>query len=160
VTVIVICACLALAGCGSDAGTPEPTATQVATVAATPTPPATPAAIGEIVWTAAVDPATNAPAGSLAALPDDSAQVVAALPVGSLPAGTVLTAHWTIDGDPLPSLDPPPVTVQQDRADAWVAWTLTWSGDETWPIGTLGIAIEVDGSEQRTGEIPIVRANG
>jgi hypothetical protein len=128
-------------------------------VPATPTPVPPPAGIGEIVWTAAVDPATNAPTEPLNALRNDAPQVVAALPIERLPEGTVLQAHWTIDGTPLPALDPEPVTVETSRADAWVAWTLRWEGDQPWPTGQLGIEVEVNGEPRGRAEIPIVRPN-
>lgn len=153
---VVLVACLTLAGCGSGGGdAPEATVPPPAT----PSPPATPAGVGEIVWTAAVDPATHAPTDSLAALPNDAPQVIAALPVETLPAGTVLQARWSIDGAPLPALDPDPVTVGEGRVGAWVTWTLRWEGDQPWPIGVLGIIVEINGEARQQADIPIVRPN-
>jgi hypothetical protein len=155
---MALVAAFVLAGCGSDAGTEaEPTATAppVATVTPTPAPAVT---LGEVVWTTDVDPASGAPVGELTALPNDAERVVAVVPAPSLPAGTVVQARWTIDGEPLPELDPAPVTVDESRADAWLSWSLTWTAEQPWPIGRLGISIEVNGEVQREGEIRIVRA--
>jgi hypothetical protein len=154
---LAVLACLALAACGSG-GDSEPTATVVAQPTVTPTPPLV--EVGEVVWTSAVDPATGSPVDRLTALPNTAPRVIATVNVASLPAGTSLQARWTIDGDPLPALEPAPVTVEAARANAWIAWTLTWDSDQPWPVGRLGIAIEVNGETQRTGEIPIVRDGG
>jgi hypothetical protein len=150
---VVLAACVVLAGCGSGGGdAPEPTEA--------PTSPAvTLAGIGEIVWTAAVEPSTQAPRESLATLPNDAPLVIAALPVETLPAGTVLQAHWMIDGEPLPALDPEPVTVKEGLVGAWVTWTLRWEGKQPWPVGRLGIVVEIDGADDQRAEIPIVRPN-
>jgi hypothetical protein len=150
---VVLAACVVLAGCGSGGGdAPEPTEA--------PTSPAvTLAGIGEIVWTAAVEPSTQAPRESLATLPNDAPLVIAALPVETLPAGTVLQAHWMIDGEPLPALDPEPVTVEEGLVGAWVTWTLRWEAEQPWPVGRLGIVVEIDGADDQRAEIPIVRPN-
>lgn len=150
--VVALVACIALAGCGADSADAPPTeapATQSVTLAG----------IGEIVWTEAVDPSTQAPVDPLVALPNDAPQVIAALPVETLPAGTVLRARWTIDGEPLPALDPDPVTVEEGLAGAWVTWTMRWESDQPWPIGRLGIVVEIDGADDQRAEIPIVRPN-
>jgi hypothetical protein len=151
---VAVIACLALAGCGSGGDAP-PTPT---VAPPTPTPVAALSGVGAVIWTAAVDPATNAPPEPLTALPNTAPQVTAAMPIETLPAGTALQARWTIDGDPLPALDPTPVTVEEGRSGAWVTWTLRWEGDQPWPIGRLGIVIEIDGAQVQESDIPIVRA--
>jgi hypothetical protein len=152
--VVTLVACAILTGCGSGGGGDAPAPT-----AAPPTASVSIAGVGEIVWTSAVDPSTNAPAEPLVALPNDAPLVIAALPVETLPAGTVLQARWTIDGDPLPELDPGPVTVEEGLAGAWVTWTLRWEADQPWPIGRLGIVVDIDGGDGQRAEIPIVRPN-
>lgn len=147
---LVLVACLALVACGDDgdtASSPEVTPT-----------PGVPEGIGAVVWATAVDPDTGAPVDALTALPNTAPRVVAALNIGTLPAGATVQARWTIDGEPLEALEPEPITVEEATADAWLAWTLTWSGEQPWPIGRLGIAIEINGEAAASGEIPIVRA--
>jgi hypothetical protein len=150
---VVLVACVVLAGCGAGNGAaPAPTEPPA-------TPPASLTGVGAIVWAAAVDPATQAPVEPLVALPNDAPQVIVALPVDTLPAGTVLQARWTIDGEPLPALDPAPMMVEEGLAGAWVTWTLRWEDEQPWPIGRLGITVEIDGADPLRAEIPIVRPN-
>lgn len=150
-----------LAGCGAeDDAPPAPTALDPVgaspTVAAPTQPPD--AALGEIVWTTAVAEGTGAPVDTLTTLPNDAGQVVAAVPVETLPAGVTLQARWSIDGTPLPTLDPAPLVVEEGRENAWVSWSLAWTSEQPWPIGTLGIEIEVNGEPRLGDEIIIVRA--
>lgn len=95
----------------------------------------------------------------LSSVPNDARRVVAAVQASSLPAGVTIQAHWSIDGTVVPGLDPEPIEVEEGRTDAWLAWTLTWNAEGPWPVGTLGIVIEVDGKPQLEDDIPIVRAN-
>ncbi len=145
---------LVVTGCGGDVATPEPTA--VPTVV--PTATQDQISLAQVVWATAVDPATGAPVDQLAALPNTTPQVVAAVDAGTLPAGVTFKASWTIDGDPLSGIDTQPVVVDAPRERAWVTWTLTWQSDRPWPLGTLGITIEANGEVRTSGEIPIVRA--
>jgi hypothetical protein len=148
---VVLIGCVLLAGCGGGDAPEATEAPATANVSLT--------GIGQIVWTTSVDAPTQAPGEPIAALPNDAPLVIAALPVETLPAGTVLQARWTIDGDPLPAIDPTPVTVEEGLAGAWVTWTLRWEGDQPWPIGRLGIVVEIDGAEPLRAELPIVRPN-
>ena len=161
--VSILLAVVVLAGCGAaDDAPPDPTATVA--VEATPTvlvptqPPDV--VLGEVVWTTAVAEGTGAPVDTLTTLPNDAGRIVAAVPVETLPAGITLQARWSIDGDPLPALDPAPLVVEEGRQDAWVSWSLSWTSDQPWPIGTLGIQIEVNGEPRLSDEIIIVRAQG
>jgi len=157
----VLLGLLVLAGCGADDdSSPDPAATVAAVgTPIVPTPTATvDVSLGDVVWTSAVDEATGAPVDDLTTLPNDASQVVAAVSAETLPAGVTLQARWTIDGDPLPALDPDPLVVDEGRQDAWVSWSLSWTSDQPWPIGTLGIQIEVNGEPRLSDEIVIVRA--
>ncbi len=62
-----------------------------------------------------------------------------------------------MDGSALTAVDPEPVVVDTDREETWISWSLRWTADEPWPIGVLGIVIEVGGESAVTSEIPIVR---
>ncbi len=154
---VALVGCIVLAGCGAGGGE---SAEQADTPVSAPgSPPVALAGVGDIVWATSVNPATQAPLDPLTALPNDALQVIAALPVETLPAGTVVRAHWTIDGEPLPALDPDPLTVEEGLAGAWLTWTLRWEGEQPWPIGRLGIVVEIDGAANWHGDIPIVRPN-
>lgn len=157
---ILLVGALALTGCGSgDGATSDPTATVVATPTAVATTVAPPEiTLGEVVWTSAIADGTGAPVDALTSLPNNASQVVAAVPVETLPAGVTIQASWSIDGDALPGLEPAPILVDEAREDAWLAWTLSWSSEQPWPIGRLGIHIQVDGETRLSDEIIIVRA--
>ena len=158
---LVALACVAfvllIAACG---GSGQSAADATATAeAALPTPTPIPLQLGELTWSSEVDPATGAPVDALTALPNDAPQVVAVLHVPSLPAGTTVQAHWTIDGDALPNLAPEPIVTEAPLEDAWLSWRLTWNDDQPWPIGALGIRVEIDGQEVANDDIRIVRAS-
>ncbi len=154
---LVVVLCLVLAACGSD---DAPGSNATATAEATPTATPMSLTIGEINWTSAVDRDTGEPLDTLNSLPNDADHVVAAIHAESLPPGTVIEAVWTIDGDPLPELTPEPITIASGREDAWIAWTLTWEDDQPWPVGRLGLSIDVNGEPWVADEIHIVRASG
>lgn len=154
VWMVASCLVLAtLAGCGDDGGTPPP---------ASPTAPATPiptvvVTFDEVTWATATDDVTGAPFGIVTTLPNSAPRVYASVHADRLPAGAEIQAHWTIDGEPLPELEPRPVVIDAGRADAWISWSLTWTGEQPWPIGTLGIRIEVNGELKAQSEIMITR---
>lgn len=151
--VAVALALLTLAACGSGSSAPPPTATP-----APPSPTATPVpvTIGEIVWTAALDPDSGAPTEPLDTMSNALSEVHAAVPVPVLPTGAVFEARWSIDGQPLPDLAPAPVVVEREGVDGWVTFTLRWMSEEPWPIGSLGIEVIVAGEVVGTDSIPIV----
>lgn len=157
---ISLLAILVLVACGIDG---DDSADPTATIAVEPTDPAavttTPSVtLDDIVWTSAVAGEGGAPVDELTSLPNNAEQVVAAVHAGTLPEGVTLQAHWTIDGETLTGLEPEPLATDEARTDAWIAWTLTWTSDQPWPIGRLGIVIEVNGKVQASDEIFIVRA--
>ncbi len=108
--------------------------------------------IGTIVWASEVDPATQAPAGALETIPDNVAEIYAALPLTSIAAGSVVSASWSYNGVPLDTLTSA-VTASTATTDTWVAFRLDRvdSGtpaprsDEDWPDGEYGVVITVDG---------------
>lgn len=150
-----------LVACGGGNGSSQSSPTEASSTA-TPGPTPTPVAVtlGEVVWTTAVNEQTGAPTDSLTTLPNSAPRVYAAVQAELLPAGVPVQAHWTIDGDVLPELEPAAVVAEADRAAAWISWSLTWNADEPWPIGTLGIVIEVKGETEAASEILIVRDTG
>ncbi len=143
-----------LAGCGGDNSASQPTRTPSV---ATPEPTPVSFSFGQVVWATSIDTETGAPVDSLTTLSNIAPQVYASVQADMLPAGVFVQARWTIDGAELPALDPTPVTVDEDRADPWIIWGLTWTADEPWPVGVLGIEIEVNGDPSVASEILIVR---
>lgn len=153
-----LAAILVLTACGAGDDPPDPTVTPVlpSPTAVTPSPELS---LTEVVWTSGVAGGSGAPVDTLTTLPNTADRVVAAVQAESLPEGTTLQAHWTIDGERLPELDPEPLVVGEGRENAWIAWTLNWNANEPWPIGSLGIVIEVNGEVALSDEIFIVRSN-
>ncbi len=109
--------------------------------------------IGEVVWTGAVDPATQAPAEPLETIPDDAPEIYAALPLTSIAAGTVIGAAWSYNGVPLDTLSAS-VTASTASAGIWVAFRLERAenpatpeprSEADWPDGEYGVVITVDG---------------
>lgn len=109
--------------------------------------------IGEVVWTGAVDPATQAPAEPLETIPDDTPEIFATLPLTSIAAGTVIGATWSYNGVPLDTLTAS-VTASTASADTWVAFRLDRvenpatpepRSEADWPDGEYGVVITVDG---------------
>lgn len=142
-----------LVGCGGDNSESQPSPT---TSVATPEPTPVPVSFGQVVWATSIDSETGAPGDSLTTLPNSTSRVYASVQADLLPAGVPIQARWMIDGSELTDLDPAPVTVEEDRADAWISWSLTWTADDPWPIGVLGIEIEVNGETSAASEILIV----
>jgi hypothetical protein len=143
-----------LAGCGVGNGASPPTQTSSV---ATPEPTPVLVSFGQVVWASAIDTETGAPVDSLTTLSNMAPQVYASVQADMLPADVPVQARWTIDGAELSGLDPAPVTVDEDRAEPWISWSLTWTADEPWPVGVLGIEIEVNGETGAASEILIVR---
>lgn len=146
---------LVLTACGADDDPPDPTVTPIPTAVAPPPE----VSLTELVWTSGVAGDSGAPVDTLTTLPNTADRVVAAVQAESLPEGTTLQAHWTIDGERLSELDPEPLVVEEGRENAWIAWTLNWNANEPWPIGSLGIVIEVNGEVALSDDIFIVRSN-
>lgn len=118
--------------------------------------------IGRIVWSDAVDPATQAPTEPLETIPDDSAEIYAALPLTSVAAGTTISATWTYNGEPIETLASS-VTATAAATDTWVAFRLDRVDPATpvprsesdWPDGEYGIVVTVDGQAVHEATVTI-----
>lgn len=144
-----------LTGCGGDGGeTSAPLPTVLPTAVASLTP--VPVSLGEVTWSTGVDETTGAPVDSLTTLPHTAPAIYAVVPAAFLPAGASIQAHWTIDGSPLRALQPEPIVVEEDREDAWLSWSLAPTAEESWPVGSLGIDLEIDGEIVAASQIMIV----
>ncbi len=121
--------------------------------------------IGDVVWTSAVDPATQAPAESLDTIPSNAAEMYAALPLTSVAAGTVIGAAWSYNGVPLDALSSS-VTASVAATNTWVAFRLGRIDSGTpmprsesdWPDGDYGVVITVDGQVVQEGTVTVDEA--
>jgi len=145
---------LALTACGGGGG--EATETPNAGPAASPTaiPTAEPTMeLGAVVWTTSVSK-DGKPGEPVDAFPRDAAVIYAVAEVHHAPAGTKLTATWTLNGTPLPALEKA-VTIEDAADDGWVAFALTWNEDSPWPAGTLGVTIAAASGQEATGSVEL-----
>jgi len=108
-----------------------------------------------VVWSTDADPVTGAPGSAVTDVPQSVVTIHASLQTRSLPAGTTVTADWTIDGTPIPGVSQK-VTVDQARGPGWIEFHLAWTAAGTWPRGALGIAIAIDGVPTSSGSVQIV----
>jgi hypothetical protein len=131
---------------------------------ATPSPVASPAAsavsvtanaeLGEIVWARQIDPATNAPLRRATGFVTTDPAIHAVIPVIRILEGTVVSATWSYNGEPVPVLDAS-VTAAHSYENGWIAFSLTRPEGQIWPTGTYGIAIFVNGEEVLTADMLI-----
>lgn len=158
-----------LAACGGEPvpATPQlaPTAIATATVPPTPDPSATPvggfgndrAAVGPVVWTLALDPATGGPGQPVEAVPDDAARIWAAAPLVRATPGVRLRADWSYNGTDMPVLAAEAIATA--GGGAWAMFDLALPTGERWPVGDYTVTISVDGQPAVRGTIPVVAAD-
>jgi len=148
---------LLLHGCG-DAGDPQPPSTGEVTSSPTvvaPSPLASPAstpgtgfisssaALGEIVWSTAIETDSKRPTTPVTSLTSDVKRIYAVIPVNRLNEGTTLTAGWTYNGTPI-RVTTQVMTALRDTEDGWIEFHLAWTSPDPWPDGTYAISIQVD----------------
>ena len=148
---------LLLAACGGD--DPDSTPTVGPTTTAAPGDSAStqiPAAsIEPIVWTTAVDSTTNAPAEPVEQFSTEEQTIYAVVRVANLPAGAVLSASWTYNDAPLESATREIVPSQAYRA-GYVEFHLTRGDGQTWPEGSYGLTITLDGTVSQMAVVNVV----
>lgn len=108
-----------------------------------------------VTWTTAVDPETGAPENEVAAFPIDAPAIIAAVEVGELQAGTVLTATWRIDGVEVPQATMQ-VTAQQDLQEGWATFQFTRAPDRLFPLGKLEVQVTAGDGSEVTGSVDVV----
>ncbi len=143
---------LMLSACGGNGATdptPPPSAIPSTTDVRQP-----PLVLGSVVWTTGIDATTGEPVDRVETFPRDAVSIHAALEVGNLPAGSILTAAWEINGSPIEALEST-ITVDQARSLGWVEFRLDWVGEARWPVGTLTIRITANTGETVEGEARI-----
>jgi hypothetical protein len=148
IAVTLIVACALLAACGPDSDDPSETtepAQSTETIALTPTALSGPPRIGAAVWTNAVDPHTNAPAGPATPVIGDQT-IYAVFPIESLPAGSQLVARWFFNDTSLDALDSA-MRIDQDRVSGFVEFHIERTGVDPWPDGVYEIVV-TDGTDE------------
>jgi hypothetical protein len=149
-----------LAGCGgSSAKSPTATVAPPATATAVPpTPTPVPdAKIGKIVWTASIDPVTNAPGKPTETFRSDATALYAVIYVSDLRAGSVLSASWTYNDTALNGVGTSVVPTSL-YTGGYVQFHLARATGNAWPSGTYRIAVSLDGKVERTASIDVADA--
>ena len=148
---------LVLTACGGSGDEDRTSGLISAVTEATATPdlPPAPAELLGITWTTAVDPETQAPEGEVTSFPTDAPAIIAAVDVGELQAGTVLTATWSIDGVEVPQATMQ-VTAEQDLQEGWATFQFTRAADRLFPLGELEVRITAGDGSAVTGTVDIV----
>jgi hypothetical protein len=154
---IVFCA-LALVGCGSGGGdgAARPAATEAAhNIPPEPTPTPIVVTLSGVVWTTAVDPVTNAPQDNVTSYATTAPVIIAAVQVGSMPAGAELTATWWIDRAEVPEATMRVATDSLVR-EGWAKFQFTREEERRFPLGVLEVRITATGGREVTGSVEIV----
>jgi len=160
---IMVVTAMMLTACGSGGKqTPVSTATvpqlapATATVANLPpeSTPATPVVHEGVIWSTTIDPVTDAPGDAATEIPQSAKTVYAFVQTNGLPAGTTVTATWTIDGTPIPGISQS--KIEPAHGAGWIEFHLDWTAGGSWPRGALGISVAIDGKPASSGSVQIV----
>ena len=136
------------------AQTPDSPATPALSASPAASASAANAELGEIVWARDIDPATNEPVRRASGFVTTDPVIHAVVPVIRIVQGTVVSAAWSYNGEPVPALDTA-VTAERSYENGWIAFSLARPEDQIWPTGDYGITIFVDGVETQTAEMTV-----
>lgn len=141
---------LVIAACGGGGGEEEPVP---AAPTATPVPDPT-LELVDITWASELDRSTGEPVDEIDAFTTVSPAIIAVVQATDVPAGTELTAGWTIDGLEVPDATMR-VTVEQDMAVAWVAFEFIREEGRYFPLGELAVTVTTSTGESIDGAVRI-----
>lgn len=148
---MVLCL-LALVGCVAgdepattgpvDVAPSEPTRTSLTT-------------LSDVVWTTSIDPQTREPQDSVNSYAITAPVIIAAVEVGTMPAGEELTATWMIDGQDVPQAKMR-VTSETEISDGWATFQFTREEGRRFPLGVLEVQITAAGGGEVNGAVDIL----
>jgi hypothetical protein len=147
---------LSLVACGGDSE-PQPTPTAESTTqptAASTTQAQAPLEVRPPVWSTGVDPADGSPVDSIEWVATDAPVVYAVFETTAIPAGTSFSIAWTMNGTPVPGLNPT-LAMRVDAPAGWIEFHLDRTSETPWPEGVLEIKLTVDGEVVSTGSIEL-----
>jgi hypothetical protein len=120
---------------------------------ATPRANATPG-LGRIVWTAAIDQTTNAPTEPVSSYAPTAPRIIAAIPVGPLPAGSRIEATWEYNDSSLDAFTTQ--LFQSEMIDqVWITFHIERDPNVPWPIGTYEISVSVGETTVEVAEVEV-----
>jgi hypothetical protein len=137
---------LTACGTGSDSD-PEPTPTSEPTAEPTMEPTRGAATLPDVespVWASGVSPDDGSPVESLETVPTDADVIYAVFRTSEISAGTSFSIAWTMNGTPVPGLNPT-LEMRADAPAGWIEFHLDRTSPSNWPEGVLEI-------ELRSGE--------
>lgn len=136
---VLLCCMIIVAGCGGGRpAQPTPTAEPEISM-----PPLT---LQRVIWTEDVDPATGEPVGEVDTYTTTSPAIIAVVQAANVPAGTGLTATWTIDGLEVPEATMQ-VEVDNDYSAAWVSFEFAREEGRYFPLGVLELTVTANTGE-------------
>ena len=153
--------CGLLAGCGGEPilappvkPSPQTISTAPGQAAATPIATAMAPQIGDIVWAAATDQATNAPIDPVSSYRPDALRIVAALHIDALSAGSSLEATWEYNDTSLDAFTTR-LAPADSGADQWVSFYIERNPEVEWPVGTYEVKISLNGATVQQGAVEV-----
>ena len=154
-------ACAVLISCGGEPRlvlpvnpSPQVVPTSTAGVAATPMSAVMESQIGDIVWTAATDPASNEPTDAVASYRPDAPRIIAAVRTRALSAGSIIEATWEYNDTSLDAFTTR-LTPSASGAEQWISFHIARDPEVPWPVGTYEVAIALDGAIVRQAAVEV-----
>ena len=147
---IMLACLLLLVACSSD----DPISSPVIVSTPAATPPSEEMNVGPIIWAQATDAATGKPTDIVTIFTTESPAIIAVIEVSDVPEGTEFTATWTINNQPIASIDMN-ISASDDLDHAWIAFSFTRDDGQLYPVGQLGVVITSSEGDLREGSAEI-----
>jgi hypothetical protein len=122
----------------------------------TTVPAATPVVpwVGDVVWTTATDPTTNAPVEPVSSYPPNALRIVAAVHVDALSAGPSVEATWEYNDTSLDAFTTR-LTPSEGGADHWINFYIERDPEVEWPVGTYEVKILLNGTTVQEAAVEV-----
>jgi len=111
-------------------------------------------AIGQIVWTTAIDETTNAPTEPVSSYPANTSRIIATALAESLPAGSRIEATWEYNDTSLDAFSTQ-LTSTEMIDQTWVTFQIERDPNVPWPVGVYEVSISVDGTAVQQAAIEV-----
>jgi hypothetical protein len=122
--------------------------------AATPVSAIVERRVGQIVWTTATDPATNAPLEQVSSYRPDAPRIIASVQTGALTAGSVVEATWEYNDSSLDAFTTR-LTLTDSAAEHWLSFHIARDPEVPWPVGTYEVTISLDGAPAQEAAVDV-----
>ena len=159
--VLIAVGCALLIGCGGpqfaapdDDAAPSEVGTPVVSTA--PVPDESPvSSLGEIVWAASADPATNAPQDAVTTYSPEAPRISAYVLTTALPAGSAIEADWEYNDTSLDAFASQ-IVVPTKADQTWISFHIDRGESEPWPAGIYKVTISLNGEAVREAAVEVV----